>query len=128
MNLKTDIYKAYTAIFNDENYPYDLKYEIQKPRSATFVELKIENKSQLSKTTGGAVYSVSVSFAFNTNSEIKSIQDKIDELTNILDAYHYYRDSTKTYFFNALVQGVDMPTDEDWKFKINVELTHEEVE
>jgi len=128
MNLKTDIYKAYTAIFNEESYPRDLAFETQKPRSTTYVYMDIADKNQVLKTTGGVVYNVTVTFSFYTNSEIKSKQDEIDKLTNILDQYHFYRDTTKTYFFNALTQGVVIGTDEDqFKFQITVNLTYEEV-
>ena len=128
MNLKDDILKSYVAIFNAAKYPRTIAYENQKPKSSTFVMLAIDGKTMIQKTTGGAVYSVNVSFTMYSNSEIPSLQDEIDRLTNILDDNHYYRDSTKTYFFNALTTGVDLPGgDDDWRFRINVTLTYEEV-
>lgn len=128
MNLKDDILKSYSAIFNAANYPRAIAWGRQKPKNSTFVQLAIDGKSQVLKTTGGAVYYVNVSFTMYSNSEIRFLQDEIDKLTNILDSNHYYRDSTKTYFFNALTSGVDIPGEgDDWKFRINVTLTYEEV-
>ena len=128
MNLKDDILKSYVAIFNEAKYPRPIAWENQKPKSATFVKLEILNKSQISKTTGGAVYSVSLGFTMFSNSEIPSMQDEIDRLTNILDANTFYRDETKTYFFNAMTSGIELPGEgDDWKFRVNVTLTYEEV-
>ena len=126
MNLKSDILKSYASIFNTEKYNRPLAYETQKPKSTTYLKVAIENKNQLSKTTGGTVYSVDVSFSYYTNSEMK-LTDEIDKITNILDKYHSYRDTTKTYFFNALMTGIIFNEDEEWKFQITLNLTYEEV-
>jgi hypothetical protein len=126
MNLKTDILKIYTAIFNTEGYNRAIAFETQKPKNDTYVYMAIDNKSQVLKTTGGVVYNIAVSFSFYTNSEIK-LNDEIDKLTNILDDYHSYRDTTKTYFYNALVESVERSESEEWKFRVNVTLNYEEV-
>jgi len=127
MNLKSDILKSYAKIFSAEKYPRAVAYETQEPRSKTYLYINIDNKNMLMKTTGGTVYNVDVSFTYSTNSDMK-LNDEIDKITNILDKYHHYRDTTQTYFFNAITQGVEFATDEDWKFRINLKLTYEEVD
>ena len=128
MNLKTDILKSYTTIFNAENYTRALAYETQKPKNPTYLYLNVENVSFLEKRTGSNVYSIDLSFTFYTNSQIK-LNDEIDKINNILAKYHNYRETNTTYFYNALIQGVEFGTDEDeFKFKITITLTHEEVE
>ena len=126
MNVKTNILKSWATILKAEGYNRAFAYETQKPKNDTYLECEVTDRAQISKTTGGAVYELTLVWRYFTNSDHK-LNDEMDKLYNILSKYDHYTPSA-TLFFNHTVSGVEVGDAESgYKFAITTTLTLEEV-
>ena len=127
MNIKTDILRQLTAVLNAGGYNRTVIYDNQNPKNDTYLKIIPTAISELRQTTGGVVYDVSLDLLFFTNGN-HDLNSEMDKIRNIITADGFYRDTTKTYYYNLIVNGFSLSeADEQYKFMIQITIKHEEV-